>query len=198
MPNKPGMTRRQFLQSGTAAGGTMYLRLAGPALLAAAQSACSARDASAPFAVLGQHEAADLAAIAARIIPTTDTPGATEAGVVWFFDSAFAGAMQAELAVAREGLAAFRAALADEHDVAAFGELDEDEQDAFLTTQERGPFFELVRTMTIYGFFAMSGYGGNRDNVGWNLIGFDGHHGAWQYPFGYFDAAIHGETPGGD
>jgi hypothetical protein len=45
--------------------------------------------------------------------------------------------------------------------------------------------------MTIFGFFAMEKYGGNRGHVGWDLIGFEGHHGAWQYPFGYYDAAYH-------
>jgi hypothetical protein len=48
--------------------------------------------------------------------------------------------------------------------------------------------------MTILGFFAMSSYGGNRDHVGWDLIGFEGH-GAWTAPFGYYDqeANAHGE-----
>ena len=27
--------------------------------------------------------------------------------------------------------------------------------------------------MTIFGFFAMSRYGGNRDEIGWKLLGFE-------------------------
>jgi hypothetical protein len=42
--------------------------------------------------------------------------------------------------------------------------------------------------MTIAGFFGMSSYGGNRDNLGWKLLGLDGEHHAWQSPFGYYDA----------
>ena len=34
----------------------------------------------------------------------------------------------------------------------------------------------------------MRSYGGNQDHVGWDLIGFGGHHGGWAYPFGYYDA----------
>ena len=34
----------------------------------------------------------------------------------------------------------------------------------------------------------MSRYGGNRNGVGWALVGFDGH-GAATAPFGYYDAA---------
>ena len=59
-----------------------------PSLLAMTQAACSARDEGAAFRVLDTDEAADLAAIAARIFPATDTPGANELGVIYFFDRA--------------------------------------------------------------------------------------------------------------
>ena len=32
-----------------------------------------------------------------------------------------------------------------------------------------------------------------RNHVGWELIGFEGHNGAWEYPFGHYDAAVHGD-----
>ncbi len=48
-------------------------------------------------------------------------------------------------------------------------------------------FFELLRTHTLYGFLGNPSYGGNRDRVGWKLIGFDNHM-AYQPPFGYYDA----------
>ena len=47
------------------------------------------------------------------------------------------------------------------------------------------------------GFFAMSRYGGNRDNIAWDLIGFEGNHGAWEYPFGYYDAEYAREKSNG-
>ena len=34
--------------------------------------------------------------------------------------------------------------------------------------------------------FSMPAYGGNRDGVGWKLIGFDDQH-AFQSPFGHYD-----------
>ena len=52
--------------------------------------------------------------------------------------------------------------------------------------------------MTVFGFFAMEKYGGNRDQVGWDLIGFEGDHGPWQYPFGYYDAQVRGEANDGE
>jgi hypothetical protein len=35
--------------------------------------------------------------------------------------------------------------------------------------------------------FSNPSYGGNRDEVGWKLIGFEAPH-PWQPPFGYYDA----------
>ena len=189
MHNNKDVSRRQFLQSAGSLSGIAYLRLTGPALIGIAQAASAANSESARYRVLGNAEAADLKAIAARIIPTTDTPGATEAGVIHFFDNAFADEMSDQLDAARAGLAAFNASIKDASSMAdRFSDLDPGAQDVFLHTQDTSDFFELVRLMTIFGFFAMSQYGGNQDHVGWDLIGFEGHHGGWTYPFGYYDA----------
>lgn len=174
------------------------LRLGAPALAAITQAACSAKQQASDFLVLGAPEAADFFAIAARVIPTTDTPGATEAGVIHFFDNAFAGAMQDDLAAAREGLAEFNATLRAAGHGGRFDELSADEQDNLLRDHETSEFFKLVRDMTIFGFFAMSSYGGNKDHIGWDLIGFKGHQGAWSYPFGHYDAAYMRENVDGE
>jgi gluconate 2-dehydrogenase gamma chain len=189
------VSRRRFLQSASSLAGASYLKLLSPAVVAITQSACTAKEGGAPFKVLSGHEAADLAAIAARIIPTTDTPGATEAGVIYFFDSAFESELGDQLDAVREWLPEFNKAVGDLHPgAAAFSDLGESEQDAFLRTQESTEFFNLVRVMTMFGFFSMPKYGGNKDYVGWDLVGFEGHHGGWEYPFGYYDAQVHTEA----
>ena len=189
MPDNNNVSRRQFLRSASSLSGIAYLRLTGPALAMLAQSARAAKSESASYRALGNIEAADFEAIAARIIPTTDTPGATEAGVIHFFDNAFADEMSDQLDAARAGLAEFNAAFKNfASSTDRFANIDPDAQDAFLHTQDTSEFFNLVRLMTIYGFFSMSQYGGNNNHVGWDLIGFEGHHGAWTYPFGYYDA----------
>lgn len=188
MQNPDGVSRRNFLQLAGALSTSSYLRLTGAALVTLTQSAYAAEQEGAAFLILSDNEARDFAAIAARIIPTTDTPGATEAGVIHFFDKAFADAMSSNLDAARVGLANFNASLAKSGQAGRFDELDEDAQDDFLRTQEQGDFFAMAREMTIYGFFAMSSYGGNKGHIGWKLIGFGGHHGAWTYPFGHYDA----------
>ena len=165
-------SRRFFLQ------GTSAL-----AVIALAETACEARDEGAAFEVLTTSEAKELDAIAARILPTTDTPGAREAGVIYFMDKALGSFMSDELESIRKGLSEFESGL-----TTSFSDLSEADQDDYLRTQDHTRFFNRVRFMTIAGFFGMSSYGGNRDDIGWKLIGFEGHQGAWVPPFGYYDA----------
>lgn len=181
------LSRRRFLASTGTLGGIAWLKLTAPALAAITASACSARDEASSFQSFTEAEAAAVSAIAARLIPTTDTPGATEAGVIHFIDRAFdRDGMWGHQDEFRVGLADFETAVAAGHRGKSFTGLPADEQDAFLATQEGSGFFELVRQMTIVGFFAMSSYGGNKDHVGWSVIDFPGH-GAWTHPFGYYD-----------
>jgi gluconate 2-dehydrogenase gamma chain len=182
------VSRRHVLKGGSALASTALLRLGMPSLFAAAQAACSARDEGASFQTLNAAEALEFEAIAARIIPTTDTPGAREAGVIHFFDRLLGAQLADMLPPLRGGLADLQTALGA---AAPFSSLSEAEQDARLAEHDRTPFFEMIRTLTLFGFFAMSRYGGNRDNLGWKLIGFQGH-GATQPPFGYYDARYRG------
>ena len=49
------------------------------------------------------------------------------------------------------------------------------------------PFFETVRTHTIVGFLNSPDQGGNRNYIGWKLLGMDDQM-VYQPPFGYYDA----------
>ena len=55
-----------------------------------------------------------------------------------------------------------------------------------MRTVEQTPFFERMRLLTLVGMFAMPKYGGNRDGIGWKLLGFQDQH-IFQPPFGYYD-----------
>ncbi len=193
------VSRRGFLKSTGALTGASLLRIGAPSLLAITQAACTAKYEAATYKVLGEQEAADFAAIAARIIPTTETPGATEAGVIYFFDNAFAAEMSWALEKMRTGLGVLNATLAANYaNKIHFSDLDEMDQDAVLSANETTEFFELCWLTTMFGFFSMSKYGGNKDHVAWDLIGFEGHHGAWEYPFGYYDAEYAKELSHGE
>ena len=71
---------------------------------------------------------------------------------------------------------------------ARFATLSAEEQDATLRDHESDGRFEVLRVITMFGFFTMEKYGGNKGHVGWDVIGFEGHHGGWAPPFGYYDA----------
>jgi len=178
-------SRRNFLRGGVALAGGSWLRYTAPGIAALAQAACSAQEDSAAFAILTAKEATEFEAIAARILPTTDTPGAREAGVIWFFDQTFGTFNAGNLQFARSGLAEFQTAI-DSGEL--FSDLDEAAQDAFLKTQEQTPFFNMIWFMTLTGFFGMSKYGGNRNDIGWKLLDVDPGMHAYHSPFGYYDA----------
>lgn len=65
-----------------------------------------------------------------------------------------------------------------------FGALSTADQDTFLQALEKGGrdlggvpsevFFESLLELTLEGFFSDPAYGGNRDMVGWKLVGFPG------------------------
>jgi gluconate 2-dehydrogenase gamma chain len=193
MKNKKAVSRRAFLGAAGGAGVASWLRLGAPAAALIADAACAARAAGNGFSTLSPADAADLEAMAARIIPTTDTPGAREAGVIHFIDQAFAGAMSDSQPFVLGELSALNDSLEGR-----FAEHDARRQDEILERIENAPLFQLVHMMTIFGFFSMSKYGGNRDHVGWDLIGFEGHKGANQYPFGYYDREVHAGEKGGN
>ena len=182
------LTRRTFLQGSSTFVGTTLMRAGVPALAAVSQAACSARDEGADFETITKTEAREIIAVAARILPTTDTPGATEAGAVYFFDKALGSFFADSLEYGRMQLAEFQSGIAAAFPGAErFSDLDEADQDAYLKTQEQSPFFQGARILTIFGVFCLSKYGGNRENIGWKLVGMDGPPHAWSYPFGYYD-----------
>lgn len=177
------MSRRRFVLSAGAAAGASLLRISAASLAAISQAACTARDEGAAFSTLDAAEAEDFAAIAARLIPTTDTPGATEAGVIHFYDRAWGD----EMAWALEDMRGLLQVL-NESGGAPFATLTADAQDETLRAHEGDGRFELLRLTTMFGFFAMEKHGGNEGHVSWDLIGFKGHQGAWAPPFGHYDA----------
>ena len=189
-------TRREFLlaSAGLVSGG--WLAANWPGVAEAAKAAGAARAEGAAFQNLDPRDAADLEAIAAQIIPEDDSPGATEAGVVYFMDTALGSVFAGQAAGLAAGLADLNAkVVAMDADADRFAGLDPAKQTELLRAEESSAFFGGVRFMTLCGFLAMPAYGGNRNHLGWDLIGFDHRH-AWQPPFGYYDAKATGKGDG--
>ena len=139
---------------------------------------------SEPYANLTAAQAATLEAFVARLIPSDETgPGALEAGAARYIDRALGGA----LASSREAYAVGLGALDSYAERTAgrpFAELDPDMRDALLGELEQNrvtgftpdslTFFNLVLGHTLEGTFGDPHYGGNRDFIGWELIGYPG------------------------
>ena len=134
------------------------------------------------------EQAAEIEAMAAQIIPTDDTPGAREARCLYFIDKVLTTFARNSQPVYIQGLKDLQAKTEQLYPSAGkFSALTSEQQIKTLTEIEKTPFFNLVRTHTVIGFFARPAHGGNHDEIGWKLIGYNGslNH---KPPFGYYDA----------
>lgn len=181
------MQRRTFLTKAGAMFGGSWITLSMPAILASAGVACKAKEEGGAFRVLSVSEAAEFEAIAARIIPSGETPGATEAGVIYFIDTVLADLEPDLLEPLQTGLLSLQTDIGNAHGATSFAGMHSSQQIEALQAIEETDFFETMRYLTIAGTFCNPSQGGNRDEVGWKLIGME-RPGAAQPPFGYYDA----------
>jgi gluconate 2-dehydrogenase gamma chain len=139
------------------------------------------------FQTLEPSVAPEIEAITSQIVPSTDGPGAREAGVIYFIDRALS-TFDAELRGAyRTGMAEVQQKRREMFPASAsIAALPNEQQIQLIHAIETTSFFELLRTHTMYGLLGNPSYGGNRDHIGWKLIGFDDRM-AFQPPFGYYD-----------
>jgi len=186
-------SRRFFLAQTSTGLGAAWLAAAWPEVLAAQQHArhmahSVAAGAPAKLEYFTPAQAAEVEAITSAIIPTTDTPGAREAGVVYFIDQSlrtFAKDQQKSFSDALDTVDKKRKELfAASTD---FASLPAAQQIAVLKAIEETPEFGTLRFSTVVGFLCNPEDGGNRNQVGWKLVGFDGSA-THTPPFGYYDA----------
>ena len=192
-----GASRRRFMQASGSTIGAAWLAAHWPQLASAAQHAhAAASGETCPgFKLLTREQARDVEAIAAQIVPSGHTPGAREAGVVYFVDQVHTGLYAARAEEFLVDLAAFQAAVAQSHPgTAQLADLPAPEQLAYLKTVDTTPFFTRMRFLTVLGLLALPSYGGNSNKLGWQLVGFVDQH-AWQPPFGYYDRDYAGFEP---
>jgi len=208
------LSRRNFLTCAGGAVSAVWLSAHWPAIVAAAEHAHQAAKSASPakFQFFSPGQAVEIDAITARIIPSDETPGAREAGVVYFIDRALTTFANDDQKTYREGIPSLQARLREIFPAAEkFSSATPEQQDKILhsfddqaaggrgiyrASADASPFFETVRVHTIVGFLIdpESGRGGNRDGVGWKLIGRDREH-MFQPPFGYYDKDYAGWQP---
>lgn len=209
------LSRRGFLSQSLTGISAVWISAHWPSLLSAATHARQSAKSSSPakFEHFSSEQAAEIDAISARIIPATDTPGAHEAGVVFFIDRALVTfakdnqkdyaeglpELQARVREMFPGAGKFSSATPEQQDK-ILESLDEQSRDAGRTAFRSGAgaqsFFETVRVHTIMGFLIDpdSDKRGNRDGAGWKVIGRENEH-MFQPPFGYYDKDYPGWQP---
>lgn len=189
------LSRRAFLAgAGAAAALTALPNLAKAHAHAAKQAAADTKT----LQFFTAAEAKELDAVCAQIIPSdADSPGAREAGAIYFIDYACFECEPDIQPVFRSGL---KDLAAEAHKIDAaknFSDLTSDQQIAILKSIEKSDFFQHARNYTIIGFLGDPSLGGNRNEIGWKYIGFE-NSGMYQPPFGYYDAELLAQQKKGD
>jgi gluconate 2-dehydrogenase gamma chain len=181
------LSRRTLLQALAATMASAAIPFGWADIAEAAQHEMHRPGGDAKISLLTAAEAADVEAIAAQIIPTDDSPGAREAGVVYFIDRALATFFVQLAADYRTQLESFQTSFRTRHpSLSSFAAATSDQQIAFLNEVDETPFFNTTRVLTLLGMFSLPAYGGNRDGAGWKLLGFEDAH-VFRPPFGHYD-----------
>ena len=206
-------SRRRFLLNSVNSLSATWVATHWPAAVVAAQHAHHAAQSATPpkFEFFTPELAAEVEAVVARIIPTDETPGAREAGVVYFIDRALAtfasdvrtvyvkgmAEVQTKVREVFPGVEKFSLATGKQQDEV----LSSIEDKAAATDRPFAPglvpnFFETLRQHTIAGFLIDpdSDRPGNRGGVGWRVIGREREH-TFQPPFGDYDKDYPGWRP---
>jgi len=211
--NGVGMTdwrwsRRAFLmRSGIGISGALLASLAPEVLRAAHLYARDAAEKGEAFRFLTAEEAADVKAFAAQVIPTDETPGATEANVVHFIDRVLVDFEPGGQPDFRKAIAELnRLSQTATGQTVRFSALTPAQQTQVMGDLEKLPntprpdmlgsfygigsnSFDVLRSLVLAGFLSDPDLGGNKDSIGWKLIQFDGSP-VHEPPFGYYDAEL--------
>ncbi len=189
-----GHTRRELLRGAAVLGGAL---LAGGCKRKEADERRAPKVLTTSHRTLGDDEYAIFAAACERLLPRDQDPGALDANVPEFLDRMlqskaiakmkdnFLGGLEALDRRSRGRFGkGFAEASAEQQD-----ELIAEFKDARPGTGE-SRFYEMLLAFTMEGFLGDPSYGGNKDRVGWALVGFS----TMEPPQGY-DGLQHLEDP---
>ncbi len=183
-------TRRTFLAQASAVLGLLYLHGLTPEILAQAHehAKVAPQDPSGhAFRFFTPQQAADYEAFASQIFPTDDTPGAKEANVVRFVDFALSEIEPQNKADFAKALTALNdQAKKTVPNAASFAALTPVQQVEAMKAIEKTDGFGMMKFYAAAGFFGDPADGGNKDQIGWKLIGFKDDF-YYAPPFGYYD-----------
>lgn len=152
--------RREFMAAGALAS----------AALAASCTACRRTS----YGFLSENDAATLTTICDQIIPADDYPSASQAGVLTYIDRQLRGHYRRHQQTYLSGLKQANLLSRNRFGIDLAGS-SAPQQFEIVSALEREnkPFFDLVRSHTMQGYYGSPRHGGNRDAVSWHMLGLD-------------------------
>jgi gluconate 2-dehydrogenase gamma chain len=124
-----------------------------------------------PAVTLTENDVKFLEALVDQIVPADDTPGALQAGVVFYIDKQLAGPLKRFREQYAKGIPTFRAACQAKTGK-DFLALTPGERSEFLHRHSSG-FFNLVIEHTLQGFYGSPSHGGNLNDASWKMLGIE-------------------------
>jgi gluconate 2-dehydrogenase gamma chain len=180
------VSRRGFLKA--VASGAALLLLKGVEGGASLGEAMGSKTTTSGHKFFGEQQWVTVEALTAQIIPTDKYPGAREAGVVNYIDIALASVYSAQQEMYVQGIkgvdqsakAMFKKDrfldLASEQQIELMKAMEQDKApgEVWKELAASSFLFDCLLPHTYEGFYADSMYGGNKNYVGWALVGFPG------------------------
>ena len=179
-----------FLGQAGASLGLLWLSALTPDLLAQAHAHAeeAGKSGTKTYRFFTPQQAAEFDAFSAQIIPSDDTPGAREANVIHFTDYVLSTIDSDQQAPVKDAFKALHEQVAKTvPGASSFAALTSAQQIEVVKAMEKTEAFGVLRGFTLTGFFCDPSMGGNKDKVGWKLIGFEDLF-LYKPPFGYYDA----------
>lgn len=167
-----GFNRRDFIKSASLAFGSVLLF---PSCLKQINN----------YRFFTPEEASCIIAFCEQIIPSDESPGASDAGVIYYIDRQLSGVFHYDQEAYREGIKHLQTYCSLKHG-SIFEKLIGEEQTKVLLLLESNHlnetewaqgkpsvFFNLVRSHTMQGFYGSPIHGGNKDYVSFEMLKID-------------------------
>jgi len=154
-----GASRRSFLAGSATGLGSAWVALNWSGILEAQEHAKQMAASGQPgkFAFFSADQATEVESVTAQILPTDETPGAREAGSVYFIDRALTTFDKDRQSVYKQGLVSLQAKVSQLFPGASkFSALTSTQQIQVLKAIESTPFFTAVRANPAYQTSASS------------------------------------------
>ncbi|MDR1258045.1 MAG: gluconate 2-dehydrogenase subunit 3 family protein [Tannerellaceae bacterium] len=168
------LDRRQFIKQSVAWSGCLLL----PSCLHAPRKGL--------YRVFTEEEAGCLIALCEQVIPADDTPGATEAGVVFYIDTTVSHYFPLTTGMYKSGIASLQTYCRSEYgnlfetlepsrqtEIMKAMEAGELPSDAWSADVSQQSFMSMLVQHTMQGFYGPPRHGGNRHYVSYRMLKLD-------------------------